>query len=449
LIIMIILANMTSLLKNVHHKDKIFDKGEMSLPTQAGEEKTDMTGTKYHVRFTGRLQSGLSQEDVVKNLEKLTNLGREKAESLLSSEKPLVLKKDVDLETAEKYRKVFEKAGMMIQVVPAGTTQQIPPVPEKMKPVPSSVQPPQNPPPHAAPGAVPEEGKNVVENPYAAPKADLKVPRENKKGMWLDEPRKVPALHGWYWLQSAVSMFVEQPWIWMGMGLIIFVSTLILSLVPFAGPFCSFMLMVVLNGGLMLAAQAQIEGKKVTIGHIFQGFNESPGQLLLVGLFYLLFFFAFGILIGGIIFAIIFSGLHSANMANFPIFLRSHILLIILLFLLSLLLTVPLVMAYWFAPSLVALTGKTAWNAYKLSFRGCQRNWAPFLIYGLAVLVVGILLMLVISAMGMLFVFISQGGTFLVAFLPIILYALIGIPIASILGLTIFTGFRDIYYQSA
>ena len=87
--------------------------------------------TLYYVRFTGRLQAGLSHEDVVTNLINLTNLDREKAESLLSSGKAHVLKKDADLETAEQYRTTFEKAGMVMQVDRMNAT--VPPLPALAK----------------------------------------------------------------------------------------------------------------------------------------------------------------------------------------------------------------------------------------------------------------------------------------------------------------------------
>ncbi len=445
LINMAILANITSLLKNIHSRT-CFSKREEALCQHNQVRRKRMTDTKYHVRFTGRLKNGSSREDVIDNLVKLTTLGREKVQALLSSQQPLVLKKNLNLETAQKYQKVFEKAGMIIQILQAGATQQAQPE----KPGAASVQPPKMPTSPAAPGAMARSGKSKVENPYAAPKSDVKVPKENKKGLWCDEPQKVPVSHGWYWLKSALSMFIEQPWMWMGMWLVVIVMTGILSIVPFIGPFCGFILMVVLNGGLMLAAFAQTKGEKVTIGHVFQGFSKNTGQLILVGIFYLLFILSIGIVFGGIIFGVVFSDFHTANMANFPMVLQRHIPMIILFSLLSLLLTIPLVMSYWFAPSLVALTDKTAWNAYKISFTGCRKNWVPFLVYGLTLLVAGILLMLVVSAlMGILFVFVSQGGSFLAFFIPMILYAVIGIPLTSIMGLSIFTGFKDIYYQAA
>jgi hypothetical protein len=163
------------------------------------------------------------------------------------------LKKNLDLETAQKYQKVFEKAGMIIQVVQAGAT----PLVQPEKPAAASAQLPNTPPSPVMPDATAKEEKTKLENPYAAPKSDVKIPQEKNKGSWRDEPQKVPVSHGWYWLQSALSMFLEQPWMWMGMWLIVIVMAGILSIVPLVGPFCGFILMVVLNGGLMLAAFAQ------------------------------------------------------------------------------------------------------------------------------------------------------------------------------------------------
>jgi uncharacterized membrane protein len=46
------------------------------------------------------------------------------------------------------------------------------------------------------------------------------------------------------------------------------------------------------------------------------------------------------------------------------------------------LLMLPVAMAYWFAPALIAIDGLGAWSAMKLSFRGCLKNILPLLVYG-------------------------------------------------------------------
>jgi len=54
-------------------------------------------------------------------------------------------------------------------------------------------------------------------------------------------------------------------------------------------------------------------------------------------------------------------------------------------------LTIPLLMALWFAPALVMLHGLGPLEAMKLSFVGCLRNMLPFLLYGLIALVLTVL----------------------------------------------------------
>jgi len=48
---------------------------------------------------------------------------------------------------------------------------------------------------------------------------------------------------------------------------------------------------------------------------------------------------------------------------------------------------IPLIMAVWFAPLLVAFHGMGALEAMKLSFAACSRNFTAFTLYGLVVMV--------------------------------------------------------------
>ncbi|MCU7877883.1 MAG: hypothetical protein KZQ84_13970 [Candidatus Thiodiazotropha sp. (ex Lucinoma borealis)] len=51
------------------------------------------------------------------------------------------------------------------------------------------------------------------------------------------------------------------------------------------------------------------------------------------------------------------------------------------------LLFIPIMMAYLFAPALVALEEMSAWEAMKLSFKACLKNILPFLLYSLVAMV--------------------------------------------------------------
>lgn len=85
------------------------------------------------------------------------------------------------------------------------------------------------------------------------------------------------------------------------------------------------------------------------------------------------------------------------------------------------LLALPVVMAYWFSPALIAIDGMRAWPAMKLSFKGCLRNILPFLLYGVA-------------------------GLFLVILgsLPMFLGLLVVLPV---LTASIYAAYRDIFYN--
>jgi uncharacterized membrane protein len=80
-----------------------------------------------------------------------------------------------------------------------------------------------------------------------------------------------------------------------------------------------------------------------------------------------------------------------------------------------------LIMAYWFAPALVAIESVSAVTAMALSFKACLKNMLPFLVYGLAATALVIL------------------GT-----LPVFLGLLVVLPMITA---SIYTGYRDIFYN--
>jgi uncharacterized membrane protein len=85
-------------------------------------------------------------------------------------------------------------------------------------------------------------------------------------------------------------------------------------------------------------------------------------------------------------------------------------------------LTVPLVMALWFAPALVVFNDQGAVEAMKGSFVGCLRNMLPFLVYGIIAVPLAFL-----------------------ATLPMMLGWLVFAPV---IAASIYVGYRDIYYIS-
>jgi hypothetical protein len=402
----------------------------------------------YKVVFTGRLLPGFNPEDVVTNLTTQTNLDRERSQKLVADGKPTLLKRGLDLETAEEFSSQFQKTGLEMRVVEASPEGQSA---NAMQPQP---QPRQD--TAAEPSISGEKWSLPVEdesreNPYAAPKANLKTEKEHT-GNWLDQPRKVPASHGWHWIKSATVMFMKQPWKWLAMSLLFLLFITLFNFLPKIGPFLGTVLCMPLAGGLMLAAHKSDNGHNVRINYLFEGFRHNRNQLFLVGLYYLGFFIIFGLIMGLLmgsgIFTFLGGGPESAEAINAMV--QENLSLFFIGMLVIFALSIPVMMAVWFATPLVAISDRTALTAYMLSFKGCMKNWLAFLVYSLAFFLLVIVIMAVVGAVsGLLAFFIADGNPLILSFLPMVFILLLCMPLMVICGLTVYTSFKDIYYQSA
>lgn len=71
----------------------------------------------YKVVFTCRLQPDISESEAAKNVSKVLNVSLEKAESLLSRKKAVVINKNLTYELARKYEEKLVQAGMEIKIL--------------------------------------------------------------------------------------------------------------------------------------------------------------------------------------------------------------------------------------------------------------------------------------------------------------------------------------------
>ncbi len=231
-------------------------------------------------------------------------------------------------------------------------------------------------------------------DPYAAPAAGL-VDADTAGD--LMEPLKLPAGRGWAWITGGFGLFKRNPGIWILIMLVWFLVSIVAGLIPAIGPLAMTLIGPILIGGLMLGAAEQDAGGDLKVAHLFAGFSNNAGQLALVGVIYFGGFLVLGLLmfliIGGGLG--ILSGGAMMGEAMGPEQVEMAMLgawpIILIGVLVAMGLMVPLVMAYWFAPALVVLDDLSAVAAMKLSFMGCLRNIWPFLIYGLAALLLFIL----------------------------------------------------------
>jgi len=210
------------------------------------------------------------------------------------------------------------------------------------------------------------------------------IPVMNLKAMPIDR--------GAGWLLEGFGYFRNSALNWIGACILFFVISIVLSLLPFIGGLAVNILMPVFMAGLILGCHAQHQGGEFTVNHLFAGFSNNTAQLIVLGLIYLLCVIAITIvalimiffMLGGLVFL---EHLESGN----PEMILQNIKGIMLVLLVALMLYLPLLMAYWFAPALVVLNDISPVDALIMSFKGCLANILPFLMYGIIGLVLSII----------------------------------------------------------
>jgi len=202
--------------------------------------------------------------------------------------------------------------------------------------------------------------------------------------------KSVPMMNGWHWVVAGFRLFKENPVMWVILFVIYFLIMLPISLIPVVGSIVSTLLAPVFAAGMMLGCRALMQDQDLEINHLFAGFKKEPGQLIAVGGIYMLSLLIVAVLL------VLAMDKHTIELLvqgkNLSPEQASGMLLPILI---AMLFIMPIMMAYWFAPVLVAINHLTAVDAMKLSLKACYKNMSPFLLYGVIYMlafIVGVLL---------------------------------------------------------
>lgn len=192
------------------------------------------------------------------------------------------------------------------------------------------------------------------------------------------EIRQVPAGHALTWIVSGFDLFKANP-VMLIVILLIYLGIIIpISLVPVLGTIASTLLAPVFAAGMMWGCKALANKQDLLINHLFEGFKKNTRQLIAVGGIYMLSLLVIMVIV-----------VLSLDKEVVELLIKGHELsqeqarAIMLPVLFALLLVMPILMAYWYAPVIVGLNNLTAIEAMKLSFSACLRNMLPFLLYGL------------------------------------------------------------------
>jgi len=213
------------------------------------------------------------------------------------------------------------------------------------------------------------------------------------------EIRIVKAGRGWQWIKEGVALFQKSPLHWVLFVSVLFVAIKVLLLIPLLGLVVMLAIPVLLVG-MMEGCRALEYGKPLAFGYLLSGFVRNTAALVTLG----------GIsLAGNLLLLLIISGIggdaimavmkfaaqnkvtpenvheirEAASKATFSV-------------LLGWALSIPLLMALWFAPLLAYFNNMKPLRSMLYSLAACWRNMPAFLLYG-AVLFAALMLVTPIS----------------------------------------------------
>jgi uncharacterized membrane protein len=222
------------------------------------------------------------------------------------------------------------------------------------------------------------------------------APSAADAGLGAPEPRMVDAGRGASWWSEGWRLFVPGAGMWVLITFILICLHVIGAFVPVVGSLVLQILFPVFSGGLMLGCRALDRGNPVTLGHLFAGFSQRTGPLIMVGLIYTGLAILITLIVAGVmvaIFGVAILGMltGATDPSQTGVALGNVVVAVLLGILFFLLLLLPLIMAVWFAPALVMLGGAGPGDALKASFNACLRNIVPMLVYGAIGLVLAII----------------------------------------------------------
>lgn len=203
------------------------------------------------------------------------------------------------------------------------------------------------------------------------------------------QARTLPAARGWNWLVEGLRLFRANPamltFVVFGYWLVL----VFLNVLPLVGFVLAPLCVPALSVSVMNGCRAVERGEMAPFGIVFSGFRRHAQALFLLGALYLagsLAVLAASIPVDdGLLFEIMLGGRRPAAEAIEGSNLMAALQV-------ALLLMVPLLMAFWFAPLLVAWDGLAPLKALFFSFVACWRNWRAFAVYGAGVAFVSAIL---------------------------------------------------------
>jgi hypothetical protein len=204
------------------------------------------------------------------------------------------------------------------------------------------------------------------------------------------EARQTSAKQGWQWIVNGLYLFFKAPLAWVLSCFVLLLIAATLALIPMVGQFFFTLLSPLFLAGLMIGCRALERGEKLEIAYLFAGFRQNPVPLITVGGIYLVgqvLILGVAMMLGGsTLMELLINGKRVDENE-----LRGVMSGGLTAVMVALGLSIPLMMAAWFAPLLVAFKDMPAVAAMKLSFLACIKNIIPLQLYTITMVVLAVI----------------------------------------------------------
>lgn len=217
--------------------------------------------------------------------------------------------------------------------------------------------------------------------------------------------RTVNAARGWQWIREGIAIFQKSPLHWFTFVSVLFIAVKVLLLIPVVG-LLVMLLIPVLLVGMMEGCRALEYGKPLALGYLLSGFVRNTAALVTIGAISLA---------GNLLVLLISSGIGGEAIQAVMKFtaqqkvtpenvhqIRESASRATFALLLAWTLSIPLMMALWFAPLLAYFNNLKPFAAMLHSFSACWRNMPAFLLYGAVLFALLMLVTPIAMAMRML-----------------------------------------------
>jgi hypothetical protein len=246
------------------------------------------------------------------------------------------------------------------------------------------------------------------------------------------QAQKVPATHGLNWVADGYRLFAKSPLL---LTLLVFGYFFLLvasTVLPLIGPLAGFVLVPTFSVGLMVACRTLDAGQTVEWKQLFAGFHLNFPVLLRLGFVYLSSMSAIllisSLLDGGMLMKMTLFGIPPPTDTLLDDDLAQARAL-------TLVLSIPVFMGFWFAPVLAAWHRLPAMKSLFFSYFACARNLSALLLFSLV-------LVAVVMAMSVLYVLLDNlAGDRLAEAMTLPVFLML----TAVLCASVYASYRDIF----